>query len=136
MVWAAPLAAKGVKAMTGAIMDLKVYIPKDDKNRNYRINEILPEVAPVLERARRHRGAIHITTKAIDKLIKLQADDPGRAVNWLRWRYLGELDYKEAFVNPAQIPVDDRLAAQDRKIDDLQKQLERIESLLMDLSTK
>lgn len=117
--------------MSEAIADLKVYIPANDKNREYRKSEILPEVAPVLERSRVHRGAIHITQRAIDKLISIQNADPARAVAWLRWRYLGEITYKEAFIDPATIPIEDRIAAQGKQIEDLKQQIEELKQLII-----
>lgn len=83
--------------------DLRKYDPARDPNRTYRAGEILPEIAPLLEKARKRRGEIHITEKGIDLIIDHQNKDLEECKRYIMWKYLGELTYKEAFVDPVKL---------------------------------
>jgi hypothetical protein len=82
------------------LKDLRKYDPARDPWRNYRADEILPEIAPLLEKARVKRGEIFIPEKGIDLIIEHQNKDLEECKRYIKWKYLGELSYKEAFLDP------------------------------------
>lgn len=95
----AALAAYVVDAMK----DLRKYDPARDPWRSYRAEEISPEIAPLLEKARIKRGEIFITEKGIDLIIQHQNEDIEECKRYIMWKYLGELTYKEAFLDPVKV---------------------------------
>ena len=95
----AALAAYVVDAMR----DLRKYNPARDPWRNYRAEEINPEIAPLLEKARIRRGEIFIPEKGIDLIIEHQNKDLEECKRYIKWKYLGELSYKEAFLDPVEV---------------------------------
>lgn len=95
----AALAAYVVDAMK----DLRKYDPARDPNRTYRAGEISPEIAPLLEKARIRRGEIFIPEKGIDLIIEHQNKDLEECKRYIMWKYLGELSYKEAFIDPVEV---------------------------------
>lgn len=73
------------------------YIQEKDPNYNYRRFEILPDVWQVLERARERRGAVFISQNHIDKLIRLQEENEQKAIAWLKYLFIGELNYLDVY---------------------------------------
>lgn len=82
--------------------DIRKYDPARDPWRNYRADEINPEIAPLLEKARIKRGEIFIPEKGIDLIIDHQNKDLEECERYIKWKYLGELSYKEAFLDPVE----------------------------------
>ena len=83
--------------------DIRKYDPARDPWRNYRADEINPEIAPLLEKARIKRGEIFIPEKGIDLIIDHQNKDLEECKRYIKWKYLGELSYKEAFWDPVEV---------------------------------
>ena len=83
--------------------DIRKYDPARDPWRNYRADEINPEIAPLLEKARIKRGEIFIPEKGIDLIIDHQNKDLEECKRYIKWKYLGELSYKEAFLDPVEV---------------------------------
>lgn len=83
--------------------DIRKYDPARDPWRNYRADEINPEIAPLLEKARIKRGEIFIPEKGIDLIIDHQNKDLEECERYIKWKYLGELSYKEAFLDPVEV---------------------------------
>lgn len=86
-----------------AMRDIRKYDPARDPWRNYRADEINPEIAPLLEKARIKRGEIFIPEKGIDLIIEHQNKDIEECKRYIMWKYLGELSYKEAFIDPIEV---------------------------------
>ena len=83
--------------------DIRKYDPARDPWRNYRADEINPEIAPLLDKARIKRGEIFIPEKGIDLIIDHQNKDLEECKRYIKWKYLGELSYKEAFLDPVEV---------------------------------
>lgn len=83
--------------------DIRKYDPARDPWRNYRADEINPEIAPLLEKARIKRGEIFIPEKGIDLIIDHQNKNLEECKRYIKWKYLGELSYKEAFLDPVEV---------------------------------
>lgn len=83
--------------------DIRKYDPARDPWRNYRADEINPKIAPLLEKARIKRGEIFIPEKGIDLIIDHQNKDLEECKRYIKWKYLGELSYKEAFLDPVEV---------------------------------
>ena len=83
--------------------DIRKYDPARDPWRNYRADEINPEIAPLLEKARIKRGEIFIPEKGIDLIFDHQNKDLEECKRYIKWKYLGELSYKEAFLDPVEV---------------------------------
>ena len=56
-----------------------------------------------MEKARIRRGEIFIPEKGIDLIIEHQNKDLEECKRYIMWKYLGELSYKEAFLDPVEV---------------------------------
>ena len=128
LIKGAALAAYVVDAMK----DLRSYDPAQDPTRDYRAEDIAPEIRPLLDKARQRRGQIWITEKGIDLILQHQAKDIEETKRYIRWKYLGELTYKEAFLEPVKEPAP---AAEDlqAQIEQLQGEMKALTKALNDL---
>ena len=79
------------------MLDVQKYVPSEDINRDYRINEIDTRLLDLLQKCRVKRGAVHILPESIDKLIELQAEDIAKAELWLKWKYLGTATWLDVY---------------------------------------
>ena len=98
-------AAKGAAVavcLVDFMKDLRRYDPAQDPARDYRADELRPEIAALLEKARQRRGAIYIPEKGIDLIIKHQNEDVEECKRYIAWKYLGSMTYKEAFIDPVE----------------------------------
>ena len=80
--------------------DGKLVFQWADDTVGYRRAELAPEVAKVLDRARSKHN--YPTRSMIDNLISLQETAPLKAVNYVRYRLLGELRYIDVFGDVAE----------------------------------
>lgn len=125
----AALAAYVVDAMK----DLRKYDPARDPWRNYRAEEISPEIAPLLEKARVKRGEIFIPEKGIDLIIEHQNKDLEECKRYIMWKYLGELSYKEAFLDPVKLKPDNTGEDLRAEIAQLRGEIQALTKALQDL---
>ena len=66
-----------------------------DKSKGYRENELHPDVLEQLNRARlRHN---YPSKELIDVVISYQKEHPQKAVNYIKYRLLGECNYLDVF---------------------------------------
>lgn len=125
----AALAAYVVDAMK----DLRKYDPARDPWRKYRAEEINPEIAPLLEKARIRRGEIFIPEKGIDLIIEHQNKDLEECKRYIMWKYLGELSYKEAFLDPVKLKPDNTGEDLRAEIAQLRGEIQALTKALQDL---
>lgn len=114
--------------------DVRKYDPARDPWRNYRADEINPEIAPLLEKARIKRGEIFIPEKGIDLIIDHQNKDIDECKRYIMWKYLGELSYKEAFLDPVEVQKNRQQDADLRKeVAQLRAEIQALTKAVQDL---
>lgn len=120
--------------MVDTMKDLRKYNPARDPWRNYRAEEISPEIAPLLEKARIIRGEIFIPEKGIDLIIEHQNKDLEECKRYIMWKYLGELSYKEAFLDPVEVQKNRQQDADLRKeVAQLRAEIQALTKAVQDL---
>lgn len=113
--------------------DLRKYDPAQDPARKYRAEEIDPEIAPLLEKSRQRRGAIFIPERGIDLIIEHQNKDIEEAKRYICWKYLGTMNYREAFIDPIQPAQGDNTEDLRREIAQLRRELAALTKAISDL---
>lgn len=117
-----------------AMKDIRKYDPARDPWRNYRADEINPEIAPLLEKARIKRGEIFIPEKGIDLIIEHQNKDIEECKRYIMWKYLGELSYKEAFIDPVEVQKNGQQDAELRaEVAQLRAEIQALTKAVQDL---
>jgi hypothetical protein len=77
--------------------DGKYYYHAPDPYREYRKDEMDPEVYAVLNRARDERG-VHPSKAFIDAVIAWQNEkSPSMAIKYIKYKYLGECTYMQVY---------------------------------------
>lgn len=106
-----------------------------DPFETYRAAEILPEVLPYLQQARKRRGAIYIPDYRIDKIIELQNEDIDKCITYIKYAFLGGASWLDVYGSEAEEKRAKKRAAekQQQQIDDMQKKLDQILFMLSDL---
>ena len=115
------------------VKDLRKYDPAKDPARNYRSAEIKPEIAPYLERARKRRGAVYIPEKGIDQIIDHQNRDIEECKRYISWKYLGTMTYKEAFLDPKELPEEENNSDLKREISQLRNEIAALTKAVKEL---
>ena len=93
-----------------------------DDTIGYRYDALRPEVSEQLQRAR----AVHNypTRPMVDNLIRMQAENPQKAVNYVKYRLLGECGYLDVYGKDIQ--ADCQRAAADEKIKQLEADIKEL----------
>lgn len=100
--------------------DGKVVYRFADETIGYRVDELHPEVIRQLDRA---RAIYNYPSKPmVDNLIKMQAEAVQKAINYIKYRLLGECTYTEVFKTDFQKEAENVQQAQ--KIESLERQIE------------
>lgn len=125
----------------------KKYNPSNDPLRNYRKDEIHPDVWNLLEKARQRRG-FGLLEWAIDNSIKLQEERSVlTACNYIRYILLGELSWADVFGGQAKaydeqlkhyqttVNMDNKVDMLTLKIDEMSVQMEEMQRLCFNMAT-
>lgn len=111
-----------------------------DDTLGYRVDELIPELITLLDRARNEKHN-YPTREMIDNLIRIQKKEPLKACNYVKYRLLGELRYVDVFGNAAE----ERYAAQrhysetaemKKAIEDLTMQIEEMQQLIFNIAVQ
>lgn len=117
--------------------DGKLVSQNVDLYMEYRRGELLPEVAAELDEVR--KICIYPSKAAIDTVISYQKECPDKAINYIRYRYLGTCSYLDVFGPGAeqQYKVKMHLEQNERmesKIDNLQQQIRDMQQLMFNIA--
>ena len=117
--------------------DNKLVSQQRDLYKDYRRAELLPEVASELDQVRSLN--IYPSDSAINAVINYQQECPEKAVNYIRYRYLGTCSYLEVFGQKAQSYYREKMHIEqnermESKIGDLQQQLTDMQQLMFNIA--
>lgn len=102
--------------------DGKIAFRFRDDTIGYRVDELRPEVMTQLDRARSIYR--YPTRPMIDTLVKMQEENPQKAVNYVKYKLLGECGYLDVYGKDIQI--DCQRAAADEKIIQLESEVKEL----------
>ncbi len=100
--------------------DGKIVYRFADETKDYRVDELHPEVIRQLDRAREQYN--YPSKPMIDNLIKMQSQAVQKAVNYVKYRLLGECNYIEVF--KTDFDREAEAAHQEAEIENLKRQIE------------
>lgn len=117
--------------------DGKLVYRSADDTKEYRVDELLPEVIAELDDARCRKN--YPSRALINAVISMQNESPEKAVNYIRYRLLGTASYLDVYGAEAEKRYgDDRhykqTAELEYKIDVLQKHFEDLQKIVINLA--
>lgn len=117
--------------------DNKIVSQIKDLCKDYRRNEQLPEVATELDKVRSYNTS-YPTKNVIDAVLSYQNENVKKAVNYIRYRYLGTCSYLDVFGEKAQKEYEQSAHFQqnkrmEEKIEDVSSQVDDLKQQLIDM---
>lgn len=115
--------------------DGKYYYHPPDPFREYRKDEMEPEVYAVLNRARDERE-VHPSKAFIDAVIAWQNEkSPKMAIRYIKYKYLGECTYLEVYGKPGKEQIHyDQTEKLIEQVESLQQQIFQMQQLLINIA--
>ena len=117
--------------------DNKIVSQQRDLFKEYRRDELLPEVAAELDQVRSIN--IYPSDSVINSVISFQNECPEKAVNYIRYRYLGTCSYLDVFGHKAESYYREKMHIEqnermESKIEGMQQQLFDMQKLMMNVA--